>query len=117
MTVEAVATGRRTERTVWSRTRSLQPGEHVFDWRPPRTTEPRTYLLRTTALGDDGDMTVYGDRRGLTAPTVRVLGIDAAWVRSSYQPGQRARLRIEADAEHLTLQLFRNGPGRVDEPR
>ena len=117
VTVEAVATGRRTERTVWSRTRSLQPGEHVFDWRPPRTAEARTYLLRTTVLGDDGEMTVYGERHGLAAPIVRVLGIDAAWVRRSYQPRQRARLRIETDAEELTLQLFRNGPEPVSTNR
>jgi hypothetical protein len=117
VTVEAVATGRRADTIVWSRTGSLQPGEHAIDWRPPRATEPRTYVLRTTVLDDAGEATIYGDRRGLTAPIVRVLGIDAAWVRRSYQPRQRARLRIEADAEQLTIQLFRNGPEPVSTNR
>ncbi|HSC91639.1 MAG TPA: N,N-dimethylformamidase beta subunit family domain-containing protein, partial [Gaiellaceae bacterium] len=115
--VEAVATGRRGDRTVWSRRRRLGPGAHAFEWQPPANAEARTYLMRTTVRDERGRITVYGERRGLRAPVVRVLGIEAAWVRRSYQPGQRARLRIEADAKQLMLQLFRNGPEPVSTNR
>ena len=116
VTVEAVATGRRTDRTVWSRTRAFAPGAHAVVWRPPANAEARTYLMRTTVRAGGG-VTVYGERRGRRAPVARILGIEAAWARRSYRPGQRARLRIEADANELTLQLFRNGPEEVSTNR
>jgi hypothetical protein len=116
VTVEAVATGRRGDRTVWSRTRSLGPGPHALEWQPPPDAEARTYLMRTTVQSGAGT-TVYGDRRGRRAPVARVLGIEASWARTSYRPNQRGSLRIEADANELTLQLFRNGPEPVSTNR
>jgi hypothetical protein len=63
--------------------------------------------------GRNRSVTVYGARRRgawkLPGPVVRVLGIEASWARRSYQPDQQARLRIEADANRLAVQLFRNG--------
>ena len=113
VTVEAVATERRGTRTVWSRTQSLGTGEHEVVWTPRGSLEPRTYLLRTTVRGAEGGVSVYGERRGPRAPVARVLGIDASFVRRSYQPSQRARLRIEADAVELMVQIFRNGPEAI----
>jgi hypothetical protein len=110
VTVEAVATAKKRDAVVWSRTRALSAGAHAIEWRPAPDTELRTYLLRITVRDAAGRVTVYGERRGLPAPVARVLGIEASWARRSYVPGQRARLRIEADAAALTLQLFRNGP-------
>jgi hypothetical protein len=111
--LEVVRTGVRLSRTIWARTRHLQAGEHALVWRPGPETPARTYVLRLTARAGQR-ATVYGARRRTSwkhrGPVVRVLGIEASWVRRSYQPGQKARLRIEADAKQLTVELFRNGP-------
>jgi hypothetical protein len=110
--LEVVRTGVRLNRTIWARTRHLQAGEHSLVWRPGPATPARTYVLRLTARAGRR-ATVYGARHRTSwkhrGPVVRVLGIEASWVRRSYQPGQKARLRIEADAKQLTVELFRNG--------
>jgi hypothetical protein len=51
-----------------------------------------------------------------TAPVVRVQGIDAAFTKRSYAPGQAAELRLATDARLLRLQVFAyQSPGRPSE--
>src|SRR5205085_1702617 len=71
---------------------------------PARSTQPRTYILRRTV-----GRRVYGAYRpggAQNAPVVRVQGIDAAFTRRSYAPGEQAELRLATDARSLRLQVF-----------
>ena len=122
--LEAVATqmvraGRAGTTAVWRTERRLAAGAQALSWRPARTTEPRTYILRLTVFGADGSRRVYGGygpsgRRD--APVVRVQGIDAGFTRRSYAPGETAELRLATDARSLRLQVFAyRSPGRPSE--
>ena len=119
--LEAVRVAQRSERVVWSAAARLPRGPQRFLWHPDPATPPGNYVMRLT-VEDRGRRRVYGERRPRTpelarAPVVRVLGVDAAFAERSYGPGQLARLRIQADAEHLTLELFRSGPESVNTNR
>jgi hypothetical protein len=58
----------------------------------------------------------YGPGRRQDAPVVRVQGIDAAFTRRSYAPGESAELRLATDARLLRLQVFAyQSPGRPSE--
>jgi len=117
--MDAVATqevlaGRTGTTTVWSETRALPAGPGRLVWQPTRSTEPRTYILRLTV-----GRRVYGVYRpGVrpNAPVVRVQGIDAAFTRRSYAPGETAEVRLATDARSLRLQVFAyQSPGRPSE--
>ncbi len=89
-------------------------GPHTLLWAPPPGTAPRTYLLRLEATDTAGNLQGYGALTAfvdnyLPGPVVRVLGVDAAFPRPSYAPGQLAALRISSDAPSLTMQIFRVG--------
>ncbi len=101
--------------TVYELKANLRPGRNVFTWHPPKTTGPRTYLVRITTTDSAGNRRTYGADnpragRRLTSAVVRVLGVDAGFTRESYGPNSSARLVIETDATSLTLQTFRAGP-------
>jgi len=65
-----------------------------------------------------GNRRLYGPRdaragRVQTTPVIRVLGVDAAFARESYVPGDQAKLRVETDARSLELQVYHAGPEDV----
>jgi hypothetical protein len=105
-------------RTMFSETLRLPDGPQTLHWAPPATTEPRTYVVRLTVVDRSGYRHTYGAARPAAGarpetPVIRVLGVDAAFGRTSYAPGEVARLAIATDAQALTLQVFRAGPERV----
>ena len=111
--IEAVRTRQPKHPPVWSASAQLPRGSHHFTWQPHPRTAPGTYLMRVTVEGS-GRRKIYGGRRPAAvdfarAPVVRVLGVEAAFRRRSYAPGQLARLRVSADAHVLAVQIFRCG--------
>ena len=105
----------RRQRAVTTIEETLGPGRRALAWTPDTTVAPRTYLLLLTATDASGNSRVYGARtpyveRFPRAPVVRVLGVEAAFTRQSYAPGEAATLRVSTDAPSFTLGLFR-APG------
>jgi hypothetical protein len=99
---------------VWHQSRAFGAGPGVFVWRPARTTQPRTYILRLRV--GSKVYGAYGPAGGGDAPVVRVQGIDAAFTKRSYAPGEAAELRLATDARILRLQVFAyQSPGRPSE--
>jgi hypothetical protein len=116
---ETVRAGKTGTTVVWSTSRALPAGRGSLTWRPAPTTEPRTYILRLTVRDRVGRVRIYGaygPGGRQDAPVVRVQGIDAAFTRRSYAPGQAAELRLATDARALRLQVFAyESPGRPSE--
>ncbi len=113
--LDAVTTRKTIEKSVWQETARLGPGAHRIEWTPEPGLEARTYLLRLTVTDDLGRRSAYGGDRATEAvdrraPVVRLLGVEAVFSERSYSPGDRAKLRVESDAEELTVQLFHCGP-------
>ena len=120
--LEAVQTALRTSKIVWETNARLGRGEHVVNWVPDVGTPVGSYLMRLTVTERSGRRTVLGARRPPTvaqqkAPVVRVLGVEASFLRRSYVPGEPMELRITADAPSLTLQFLRCGPETVSTER
>jgi N,N-dimethylformamidase beta subunit-like protein len=111
---EMVRAGETGTQVVSSTTRAFPAGPGRLVWRPTRSTQPRTYILR---LRVNGRMYgVYGPGGRQNGPVVRVQGIDAAFTQRSYAPGQTAELRLATDARSLHLQVFAyQSPGRPSE--
>jgi hypothetical protein len=111
---EMLRAGTTGTQVVWSTTRMFSRGPGELVWRPARSTQPRTYILRLRVGGRVYG--VYGPGRRPNAPVVRVQGIDAAFTRRSYAPGETAELRLATDARSLQLQVFAyQSPGRPSE--
>src|ERR671934_605648 len=111
---EMLRAGTTGTQVVWSTTRMFSRGPGELVWRPARSTQPRTYILRLRVGGRVYG--VYGPGRRPNAPRVRVQGIDAAFTRRSYAPGETAELRLATDATALRLQVFAyQAPGRPGE--
>lgn len=113
-----IARTRSRPETVHEATATLGPGRHAFTWFPPPTTAPRTYLTLLEVTDTAGNRRTYGASnaetgRRETTPVIRVLGVDAGFTRESYVPGETAELRVETDANALSLQVFRAGPEDV----
>jgi hypothetical protein len=93
-------------------------GAHTLEWAPAANLNPRTYLIRLTAVDATGNRIAYGaqnafvDRqpRGIVA---RLQGIDAAFDRPSYLPGALAHIRVATDEPSLTYRVFHSGPEQV----
>ncbi len=73
-----------------------------------------SYVMRLTIDGPGSRQTVLGGRRPASvarqqAAVVRVLGVEAAFLRRSYVAGEPMELRILADAPTLTLQFLHCG--------
>jgi hypothetical protein len=115
--VEAVRTdtirvGRPSGEVVWRTERRLGAGSHRIEWRPSKAVQPRTYILRVTAIGPDGRSRVYGGHRPrgkVDAPVVRVQGVDVVVTRTSCKPGDPTDLLVSCDAPSLGLQVFHYG--------
>jgi hypothetical protein len=110
----------RAPSVVYALTGRFSRGVHSVQW-APKKAKPRTYLVRLSAVDAAGNRTTLGvrsagelRRTSARSPVIRVLGVDAAFERPSYDQGQNAGLRIESDAKELTVQLFRSGPEHVD---
>jgi hypothetical protein len=100
---------------IWTSRQELLPGEQSLTWEPEFGTAVGTYVLRLTVETKAGGRRMYGGDRPVIpgrsrAPVVRVLGIEAACSRRSYQPGSLIGLTIFADARRLTLQTLHCGP-------
>jgi hypothetical protein len=122
--LEAVATemvraGKGGTTVVWRTARRFAAGPGALAWRPVPSTQPRTYILRLTVTGANGVRRVYGaygPSGRQNAPVVRVQGVEAAFTRRSYAPGETAELRLATDARTLRLQVFAyRSPGRPSE--
>jgi len=109
-----VSAGKGGTTVVWRTSRRFARGPGSLTWRPARGTQPRTYVMRLRV-----GKRVYGGSGPSgtqTAPVVRVQGIDAAFTKRSYAPGQAAELRLATDASLLRLQVFAyQSPGRPSE--
>jgi hypothetical protein len=112
--LEAVRTALRRRTVVWSTEVALPAGEHELAWTPEQTTPVGTYVMRLDVRGEEGLRRVYGGRRPsaverVQAPVVRVLGLEAAFDRRSYLPGEPMRLTVFADVPRFTLTFLRCG--------
>ena len=99
---------------VYRRSTVLGAGPKTFTWYPRRTAPARTYLVRITLRDRAGNRRTYGSSnatngRRVTAPVVRVLGLEAAFTRESYRPGQIATLAVSTDAPWFKLVIARAG--------
>ena len=117
MRLEVARAVRRGFETVATKTVRLRAGRRRIGWTVPRQLEPGTYVLRLRATDRRGRTTLYGRNppaeRGLPAPVLRVLGVDAAFAKRSYRPGERAELLVEADTAKLTVRVFHSGSEHV----
>ena len=112
--LDAVRSETRKRTTVWGTQKRFGPGDHSLSWKPNEETPAGTYLMRLMVKDKDGRQRTYGVRRPLkaslaTAPVVRVLGVEAAFEKRSYAPGQPARLSVTADAKEITVQFLACG--------
>ena len=82
--------------------------------RVPPSTGTGTYAMSVSATTSNGTATIGpcltggADRRGAV---VRVVGIDAAFARRSYRPGQLARLSVTARASTIDAAMYLTGGG------
>jgi hypothetical protein len=90
--------------TVATQHHALRAGTHELVWEPPLSQAPATYTLTLTVSDAAGMRTM--PRAGVA----RVLGLDAAFAKRSYAPGEEATLVLAGDAGQLTVQVLRSGP-------
>ena len=112
--LEAVRTAKRLTSIAWETEARLRPGTHELNWTPDAAVPVGSYVMRLTLDRPGVKPTVLGGRRPSsaarqTAPVVRVLGVEAAFLRRSYAPGEPMELRVFADAPSLTLQFLHLG--------
>lgn len=99
---------------VWRTAKHFDAGRRSLTWRPAPSTQPRTYIARLSV--GNRVYGAYGPNGHQNAPVVRVQGIDAAFTRRSYAPGETAEVRLATDARQLRLQVFAyQSPGRPSE--
>jgi len=99
-------------------TKHLEPGAHTLTWAPAANTNPRTFLVRFTAVDAAGNKIVYGAPDAFVGRyprgvVVRVQGIDVGFGQPSYAPGQVARIHIATDEPALDVRMFHSGPEQV----
>ena len=125
--VEALRTALRQRTVVWQVEQPFPAGRNRIWWKPDPKLPVGSYVMRLTVEDDDGNRKTYGGRRpskpaSSTTPVVRVLGVEAAFDKRSYAPGEVAQLTVSADCERLVLQFLACGTeseytDRVDEMR
>jgi hypothetical protein len=109
-----IRAGKRGTSAVWHTSRLFGAGPGTLTWRPARSAQPRTYVLRLRVGARVYG--AYGPAGKQDAPAVRVQGVDAAFTKRSYAPGESAELRLATDARVLRLQVFAyQSPGRPSE--
>jgi N,N-dimethylformamidase beta subunit-like protein len=103
---------------IYTLTEHLERGSHTLTWTPAPTLNPRTYLIRVTAVDAIGNSATYGAPnakvgRYLRGPVVRLQGIDAGFTKPNFLPGEIAQVHIATDEPSLTLRVFHSGPEQV----
>ena len=103
---------------IYTLTEHLERGSHTLTWTPAPTLNPRTYLIRLTAVDAIGNSATYGAPnakvgRYLRGPVVRLQGIDAGFTKPNFLPGEIAQVHIATDEPSLTLRVFHSGPEQV----
>ncbi len=113
--VEAVRTALRRSVVHWSDEQRLPAGTHEVTWTPDPSTPVGSYVMRVTLSAGERRKVLGGTRpatpAAARAPVVRVLGVEAAFLRRSYLPQEAMELRILADAATLQLTFLRIGHG------
>ena len=71
-------------------------GRHTMTWAAGPSLNPRTYLVRLTAVDDTGNRIVYGAPNAFVGRhprgvVVRIQGVDAGFAKPSYLPGDLAQ--------------------------
>jgi hypothetical protein len=99
-------------------TERLAPGPNTLAWAPSPSLNPRTYLIRITAVDRTGNAITYGAPNAKVGryprgPVVRLQGIDAGFTKPSYLPGELAQVHIATDEPTLTMRVFHSGPEQV----
>ena len=108
-----VSAGKSGTTVIFSTKHHLRAGPNTLVWRPVPSTQPRTYIVRLAAGGLGRVLGAYGPNGHQDAPVVRVQGVDAAFTKRSYAPGEAAELQLATDARTLRLQVFAyQSPGR-----
>src|SRR5438876_7642157 len=119
VTMDVIATnmvraGKTGTSSVWHTSRLFGTGPGTLVWSPARSTQPRTYILRLRVGARVYG--AYGPGGRQDAPVVRVQGVDAAFTKRSYAPGESAELLLATDARTMRLQVFAyESPGRPSE--
>ncbi|MDP9283467.1 MAG: hypothetical protein M3P41_00675, partial [Actinomycetota bacterium] len=103
---------------VYTLTARLGAGPQTMTWVPAPNVNPRTYLIRLTSVDLAGNRVVYGAPnsfvgRAPNGPVVRLQGIDAAFTKPSYLPGEIAHIRVATDEPAVSLRVFHAGPEQV----
>jgi hypothetical protein len=106
-TVEVVvaAVGWRPKK-VFDRSFRLRGGSHIVAWKPTQVS-PRTYVVRLAVRGRRQDGWHNAVASSGRLPVVRVLGVEATFLRESYAPGRAAGIVLATDEPLLTLRMFR----------
>ena len=117
VTMEATRTVK-VPKVIYTLTATLGRGPHTMTWFPSPNLNPRTYLIRLSTIDQAGNRGVYGAPnafvgRHARGVVVRLQGIDAAFTKPSYVPGELAQIRIATDEPSLTLKTFHSGPEQV----
>ncbi|MDX6476364.1 MAG: hypothetical protein QOH95_1875, partial [Gaiellaceae bacterium] len=105
-------------KVAYTLTAKLGRGPHTMTWSPATTLNPRTYLIRFSAVDESGNRSTYGAAnafvgRQARGVVVRLQGIDAAFTHPSYLPGELAHIRVATDEPSLTYRVFHSGPELV----
>jgi hypothetical protein len=103
---------------IYTLTQRFGRGLHTLTWSPASTLNPRTYLIRITAVDTIGNSVTYGAPnahvgRYPRGPVVRLQGIDAGFTKPNFLPGEVAQVHIATDEPMLTLRVFHAGPEQV----
>ncbi len=115
VTIDVLRTDVRGARAVETIRRKLPAGAREVAWTPKRATPIGSYVLRLTVEGN-GRRRVYGGPRPRVpslsrAPAVRLLGVEARFERTSYDPEEPMRLHLFTDAKQLIVTFLRVGYG------
>jgi hypothetical protein len=105
-------------KVVYTITARFGRGLHTMTWLPGPNVNPRTYLIRLTAVDTSGNRSIYGAPNAFVGRytrgvVVRLQGIDAAFGKPSYLPGELATIRVATDEPALSYRVFHSGPEQV----
>ena len=105
-------------KVIYTVTAKFGRGPHTMTWLPGPNINPRTYLIRFTAVDHAGNRGSYGAPnafvgRHARGVVVRLQGIDASFGKPSYLPGEVAQIRIASDEPSLDYRIFHSGPEQV----
>jgi hypothetical protein len=105
-------------KVIYTVTAKFGRGPHTMTWLPASNINPRTYLIRFSAVDQSGNRSTYGAPSAFTGRSargvvVRLQGIDAAFNKPSYLPGEVAQIRVATDEPSLSYSVFHSGPEQV----